>query len=544
MFKQKHEDLINKLAEIREQLKQAEKDVQSRKLKKGEAAAIVTKLSRKRDKIEAKLLELIVETEETFQNEAWFGFRKGLVASLKSMEKMAEESVVHVKLPPQENKVKGDAEKLEKGPQSLLSSFYAKIASHPKVGWVTTAFLVYMLLIAVDCLSGGFKMASGGSEGVKQLFAFADNPFAGLVVGILATALIQSSSTTTSIIVGLCAAGLPVEAAIPMVMGANIGTSVTNTLVSMGHIGHKTEFQRAFAAATIHDFFNLLAVAIFLPLELCFGFLEKSSHVVAEFLTGTGGIDIEKFNFIKAMTSPVSGAIKHCFELIPGGNLVSGGFFILFGIVLIFSSIVMLGKLLRLMLIGKAEEVFNRSVGGNPITSICAGLAITVLVQSSSTTTSLIVPLAGAGVMTLHQVYPFTLGANIGTCITALIAALAIQTGSEFALQIAFVHLFFNLFAVLVIYTIPFLRNIPIILSRYLARIAVKQKSMAFMYVVIIFFVLPVVCIGISRALTSEKELHTCPVCGYVEGTEIGAGDETAQVVETTTEVEEAKATN
>ncbi|MEI5617209.1 thymidylate synthase, partial [Streptomyces brasiliscabiei] len=90
-------------------------------------------------------------------------------------------------------------------------------------------------------------------------------------------ALIQSSSTVTSIIVGLVAGGLPVELAIPMIMGANIGTTVTNTLVSLGHVRYKDEFKRAFASATIHDFFNLLAVAIFLPLEMAFGILEKIS---------------------------------------------------------------------------------------------------------------------------------------------------------------------------------------------------------------------------------------------------------------------------
>jgi sodium-dependent phosphate cotransporter len=58
-----------------------------------------------------------------------------------------------------------------------------------------------------------------------------------------------------------------VSTAIPVIMGANIGTSVTNTIVSMGHVGNAEEFRRAFAGATIHDMFNWLSVIVFLPLE-------------------------------------------------------------------------------------------------------------------------------------------------------------------------------------------------------------------------------------------------------------------------------------
>lgn len=358
----------------------------------------MAKLTGKREKIEIQLRDLIVETEDSFQQEAWFGFKKGLVASISSIEKMVDRSIDYHKV----NNASVSSAKPDSTSHSRMGLLCAKLTANPLVGWISTALLVYLLLIAVDCLAGGFKMASGGPAGIQSLFAFASNPFAGLVVGILATALIQSSSTTTSIIVGLCAAGLPVASAIPMVLGANVGTSVTNTLVSMGHIGHKDEFRRAFAAATVHDFFNLLAVAIFLPLELCFGVLQKSSAAIAGALTGAGSIDLEKFNVIKMITKPVSEIVTSAFKAIPLGDTVSGGLYIAFGIALIFFAILMLGKLLRAMLIGKAEEIFNKAVGGNPIGGIFAGLGITVLVQSSSTTTSLVVPLAGAGVMTLR----------------------------------------------------------------------------------------------------------------------------------------------
>ena len=100
------------------------------------------------------------------------------------------------------------------------------------------------------------------------------NPIAALMIGILATVLLQSSSTTTSIIVSLVGAGsIPTEQAIYMVMGANIGTSVTNTIVAMGQMGDGDQLERAFAGATVHDMFNFLSVAVLLPVEAATGYL-------------------------------------------------------------------------------------------------------------------------------------------------------------------------------------------------------------------------------------------------------------------------------
>ena len=87
----------------------------------------------------------------------------------------------------------------------------------------------------------------------------ADNPFAGVCLGILATILVQSSSTSTSLIVTAVASGeLSVKIAVAMVMGANIGTTITNTLVAFLHSREQKDFGRAIAGATVHDLFNFL----------------------------------------------------------------------------------------------------------------------------------------------------------------------------------------------------------------------------------------------------------------------------------------------
>lgn len=362
--------------------------------------------------------------------------------------------------------------------------------------WLMVAALVYLLICSVSLIGSGFKMASG--DHAKELFAFATNPFAGLVVGTLATALIQSSSTVTSIIVGLVAGGLPVTIAVPMIMGANIGTSITNTIVSLGHVREKKEFQRAFSAATVHDFFNVLCVLIFLPLEMMFGLLEKLGAMMAGAFT-VQDASMKELNFVKAATKPLVNFAKDMvaeMDKIPAGSLL-----IITGVVIIFLSISFIGKLLKHLLVGRARLIMDWAIGRGPVTGIMSGSVVTVLVQSSSTTTSLMVPLAGSGSFGLKQIYPFTLGANIGTCVTALLAATAVTSFQTEALQIAFVHLAFNVLGVALIYGVPALRDLPVISAERLGYIASENKLVALAYVLALFFVVPGVCLGITALL-------------------------------------------
>lgn len=361
--------------------------------------------------------------------------------------------------------------------------------------WAMVAVLVYLLICAVGMIGGGFKMASGSHA--KELFAFASNPFAGLVVGIVATALIQSSSTVTSIIVGLVAGGLPVEIAVPMVMGANVGTSITNTIVSLGHVREKAEFQRAFSAATVHDFFNLLSVIIFLPLEMAFGLLEKMGGWLSGLFYGAGDSSIKGFNFVKAATAPIVNTFKDVAKSM--GDQVGGIMLIIVGIVLIFVAITLVGKLLKQLMVGKAKDIMHTAIGRGPLSGITSGTLVTILVQSSSTTTSLMVPLAGSGSFKLKDIYPFTLGANIGTCVTAVLAATAVTGNAQAALQIAFIHLTYNILGVVFIYGLPALRNLPIKASESLGLLASENKLAALVYILGVFFLLPAVFLGASN---------------------------------------------
>ena len=393
----------------------------------------------------------------------------------------------------------GETRKMEQeiiNPEQITSE---NIKKSNFLSWLGVLFLVYLLICAVGTIGGGFKASTG--DQAKELFAFAANPFAGLIVGTLCTALIQSSSTVTSIIVGLVAGGLPVATAVPMVMGANIGTTITNTLVSLGHVHNKNEFKRAFSAATIHDFFNLLSVVIFLPLEIATGFLEKTGALFASFFVGGGSASMKEFNFVKAATKPLTGMLKDIANIFP--HPYNGIFLIIVGIILIFVAIYYIGKLLKVLMVGRAKNMLKTAMGKGPLAGIFSGTLVTVLVQSSSTTTSLVVPLAGTGVLTLKEIYPFTLGANIGTCITALLAATAVPDNQAAALEIASIHLLYNVVGTIIIYAIPFLRNIPIVGAETLAAVASKRKYLAFVYIIAVFFIIPLIFLSLTGSKTA-----------------------------------------
>ncbi len=338
--------------------------------------------------------------------------------------------------------------------------------------------LLYMFFISIGLIGAAFKLAGKGFA--ETLLHTTSDPFTALFIGVLATALMQSSSSTTSIIVGLVGAGgLSVHAAIPMIMGANIGTSVTNTIVSVGHIQRPWEFRRAFAAATVHDFFNLLAVAILFPLELMFGFLARSATVIETFFVDIGGL---------TFSSPLKMATKPVIKWLTSLAGDHGWILLILAVVLLIGALIGMVKTLRLLVLDRIEGFFNRTVFKTGLRAFTLGILVTVAVQSSSITTSVVVPLAAAGVLTLEQIFPYTLGANIGTTVTAFLAALA--TANASAITVAFVHLLFNIFGIAVIWPI---RRLPLHLARMLADQTAKSRLVPVAYIVVVFFVVPLV---------------------------------------------------
>jgi sodium-dependent phosphate cotransporter len=367
-------------------------------------------------------------------------------------------------------------------------------SSHPLKAKLTrvliAALLAYAFVLGIETLGSGFQLLGG--DVVQGFFRATANPFAGLAIGILATSVVQSSSVTTSMIVALVAAPgapLPISHAVPMIMGANIGTTVTNTVVALGHLTRPTELERAMAVGTIDDFFNLVALVLLLPLELATGFLQRSSAALVAWIPR--GADLR-------LPNPIAGAGAWAQRPLEEGLVwalgppLAGVASLFVAAALIFVSLTFIVKLLRDIGESRLGRMVADALDRRPVRAFAIGVLATALVQSSSIVLSFLVPFAGSGVITLEQAFPVALGANVGTTVTALFAAMAVPP-ERFALavQIALVHLLFNTVGTLLIYPFRVMRDIPLGLSRWIGRVSVTSRSRAIAYIVVIFFGLP-----------------------------------------------------
>jgi len=360
---------------------------------------------------------------------------------------------------------------------------------------VLVVALIYIFLVGVSMLESGIKVM--GADTQASLFESVNNPIAGLFVGILGTVLVQSSSASTSVVVGLVASGaLGVDAAVPMIMGANIGTTVTNTLVSLGSIRQSDEFKRAFAAATVHDFFNLLAVLILLPIELATGVLSSIAESITEALGGSAGSEW-KSPIKQWVKEPVGWSKDLLGDLGLEENFL-GTAMVLLGLLVVLAALTFITRNMKQLVADRVERSLNAVLGsGGGAVAMLVGLIVTIAVQSSSITTSIMVPLAAAGVVTLRNIFPVTLGANVGTTITALLAALA--SGSVDALTIALVHTTFNVTGIVILYPMPRIRAIPLRAAERMADLAVERHTMAVAYVITLFIVIPLIGVAVFR---------------------------------------------
>ena len=350
-------------------------------------------------------------------------------------------------------------------------------------------FLVflYLFIVGIGAMSHSFKLF--GSEFSERILNTTASPLVGLFIGILATSLVQSSSTTTSIVVGMVAGGaISISGAIPIIMGANIGTTITNTIVSMGHITRKAEFRRAFAAATIHDFFNITAVAVLFPLELATGFLSRSASYLAALFEGIGGLKLG--SPLKAATTPI---ITFLAELVGQQPVL----LLIVAVLLIFATLIGIVKILRSLVLKRVSSFFDEHLFKTAARAFFFGVLLTALVQSSSITTSLAVPLVGAGLLSLRQIFPYTLGANVGTTVTAMLAALS--TANAAAITVSFAHLLFNISGILLIWPIKKIRRLPILMAEFAAATAIKNRFLPLLFILFIFFIIPLIFIVTTR---------------------------------------------
>jgi len=353
----------------------------------------------------------------------------------------------------------------------------------------TVYFLIGLLvfLFSLDLMISSLQQL--GSEVNDTILLATSNPFTGLFIGLLVTAMIQSSSTTTSLTVALVASGsLTLEGAVPIIMGANIGTTITSTIVSLSFINHKKEFRRAVSAGTYHGFFKIITALILFPLEYNFHFLSGLAQFIAiNFFNEPTGVT---GNF-KMLGQSLSWPVNFVTEKIGNGYLLAGvSVFMLFGSILFFRKVIS-----HVMGLG-SQEKFRQFFFKSPYKSFGWGLLTTAAIRSSTITTSLVVPLVAKKIIKLRQAGAFILGANIGTTITAFMAS---TFNSNAAISIALTHFLFNFIGVILFFRTPLLKEIPFKAATYLGKLTLRNRLVGFLYLLLVFFLIPFSLIYFSQ---------------------------------------------
>lgn len=257
-----------------------------------------------------------------------------------------------------------------------------------------------MFLYGMNIMADGMQKTAG-SRMSRFLGMVTNNRFMGVVLGAFITAIIQSSGATTVMVVGFVSAGvLNLAQAVGVIMGANIGTTITAWIVSMNQLG---------------DAFAVLQPAFFAPLLIGIGAVfmlfskKQKAKTAGEILVGLGMLFIG-LDFMSSSIAPYTNAP-------------------------IFS------------------EAF-RLLGHNPLLGMLVGALVTALLQSSSASVGILQTLAMNGVVTTNAAVFITLGQNIGSCVTAMISSIG---GSRTAKRAAVIHLSFNVLGAAIFGLLSFL---------------------------------------------------------------------------------------
>jgi len=347
------------------------------------------------------------------------------------------------------------------------------------------AFILF--IFSIDLLT--YSLGRFNNEVTKDIFMATFNPFVGLFIGLLMTAMLQSSSMVTAMVVAVVASGsLSLTQAVPLIMGANIGTTLTSTLISFTFIMKKSEFKRALAAGVLHDIFNILTVVLLFPLEYYFGFLSQAAgYLTQTFFVSADPVGSE-YTYNVLITRPITLWITGLVNL----PLL----WVIVAILLVLLTIKLLSDTVFKAFLSTKFKNISEHIFNTPWLTFLYGTLFTAAVQSSTVTTSLVVPAVATRQIKIANILPFIMGANVGTTITAAIAAIY---KTEAAISIALVHIIFNLIGVLIFLPFPAIRNFPVKLATYFARISVKRKYVSLAYILMTFFIIPFLLIYFNQ---------------------------------------------
>lgn len=414
------------------------------------------------------------------------------------------------------------------------------------LGIIGIGFFLFFFVVGLDILTNATKVIGGCNAGL--LFSDDTNPVSNVMIGVLASSLLASSSATTSITVSLIGAGaISVRASIFIIMGSNVGVSVVSTVVSLGHMGNAKELERAFAGATVHDMFNLMTLLVLFPIEVTTWYIYNFSL----FLIGD---DSDRQGSGERWTSPLKEAIEpiskmiiipnkrvprdiakgfSCDDFYPvnctDGILsyrtcrkvglircdkkfgcpaffqdgasrkddeTAGAVCFVLGLAIIFICSIIIITILQRMLMRVTSSALQRVVNVEGSLAILIGAGATVFVQSSTVFTSALLPFVGSGAIRLEEMFPLTVGANIGTTFVGILASLV--SDGIYPLQASLCQMIFNVTGAIIWYLFPFMRRFPLNAARMLGAAAHGSRLFPIFYIIGMFGVLPRMLLFVS----------------------------------------------
>ena len=251
-----------------------------------------------------------------------------------------------------------------------------------------------LLIYGMKILSTNLKKISGGK--LEQILTnVTDNPFKGLIVGFLITVATQSSSTTTIIVLGLVNSDiLKLKNAIPIIMGANIGTTINSQILRLTNVSG-------------NSWITLLTPTSLTPIILLIG--------------------------LWVIQRGKNQKIKDIGQMVMGLGILFTGMLMMVDMAGTFADLPILGTILIKL--------------SHPVLGVLAGAIVTAIVQSSSATVGILQALSTTGILSFATAIPIILGQNIGTCSTSILACIG---GNKNAKRIAAVHLYFNLIGTII----------------------------------------------------------------------------------------------
>jgi len=178
------------------------------------------------------------------------------------------------------------------------------------------------------------------------------------------------------------------------------------------------------------------------------------------------------------------------------GDMGGGIIALILSLILLSGGLLGLCKILKYLFMSTAKRVIIKATQMNDYAAMLVGMVMTIVVQSSSVSTSSLTPLCGVGLLPLEKMLPMTLGANIGTTATALIAALSTYTFG--AIHISLCHLFFNIFGILIWYPLPMMRRVPLTAAKTLGLYASYFRFVPLLYIIVSFVIFPGIFLGVS----------------------------------------------